>query len=111
MGVKYPPAQSVSHDRARVGAGGAYSTPLLSAAEETYVLVAACCATSLERKIKKMLYWRQREVKVRIRAVFSSRQWTDLTWRRLTISPLYYENPHWREKSCLRIRRNCEDHR
>ena len=32
-----------------LGRGGAYSTPLLSAAKDTYVLVAACCATSRER--------------------------------------------------------------
>jgi len=43
-----PPAQSVSRDQARVGAGGAYSTGLFSAAEDSYVLVAACCATSHE---------------------------------------------------------------
>ena len=52
----------------------------------------------------------------RIRPVFFSRQWTDITSRGgvlpITISPLYYENPHWREKSrvaCAPIVKLTED--
>ena len=37
--------------------------------------------------------------------------WRNVTWRHLTISPLYCENRHWREKSRLRLRRDCEAHR
>ena len=44
-----PPAQSVSRAQARLWGGGAYSTPLLSAAEDTYVLVAVWCAKSREQ--------------------------------------------------------------